>query len=228
MPMSDNVKEQVAEKANRIFKEIIANESLAPYIDTRLSIPDVFVGTGEIKLIVLGQDPTVKDREKRKEIKVTLNLNKRGSVRNYLTRVCIELGLDLKQNVYATNLLKNFFTRPPTQIKEFDIFEHFVPYWLPLVREELARFPNIPIITLGQPLLRALVVDESKGLVRKYWGYIKDWPDKPLLPFSFVPPEDNKLGRRFFPFPHQPSLRKPFYKATLPVYIDYLRSQAFT
>lgn len=228
MPMSDNLKKQVAEKANRILRKIIADECLAPYIDACLAIPDVFVGAGEIKLIVLGQDPTVKDARKRREITVTLNLNKRGSVRNYMTQVCTGLGLDLKQNVYATNLLKNFFIKPPTQIKEFDIFAAFVPHWLPLLREELARFPDVPIITLGQPLLRALVVDESKGLVRKYWGYIKDWPDKPLLPFSFVPPEDNKLGRRFFPFPHQPSLRKPFYKATLPAYIEYLRTQAFT
>jgi len=226
--MLDRIRQEVAEEAKLIFKEIIANESLAPHVDPRLPIPDVFFGTGEIKLIVLGQDPTVKDAEKRKDITVTLNLNKRGSVRNYLTRVCIELGLDLKQNVYATNLLKNFFIKPPTQIKEFDIFAAFVPYWLPLLREELARFPNIPVITLGQPLLRALVVDKSKGLVRKYWGYTKDWQDNPLLPFSFVPPEDNKLGRGFFPFPHQPSLRKAFYKATLPAYIDYLKTQAFT
>jgi len=226
--MSDNIKGQVAEKANRIFERIAADESLAPYIDAALPIPDVFVGTGEIKLIVLGQDPTVKDPGKRKEITVTLNLNKRGAVRNYLTRVCIGLGLDLKQNVYATNLLKKFFKRPPTQIKECDIFEVFVPYWLPLLKEELARFPNIPILTLGQPLLRALVIDKSKGLVRKYWGYTRDWQENPLLPFSFVPPQDNKLGRRFFPFPHQPALRKPFYKATLSAYVEYLRTQAFT
>lgn len=225
--MSDNLKEQVAEQADLIFKKITADESLAPYIDTGLPIPDVFVGTGEIKLIVLGQDPTVKDARKRREITVTLNLNKRGSVRNYMTQVCNGLGLDLKQNVYSTNLLKNFFIKPPTKIEEFDIFAALVPYWLPLLREELARFPNIPIITLGQPLLRALVVDKSKGLARKYWGYTRDWRENPPLPFSFVPSEDNRLGRRFFPFPHQPSLRKPFYKATLPAYIEYLRTQAF-
>lgn len=226
--MSDNIREEVAKKANNIFEKITADESLAPYVDAGLRIPDVFVGKGDIKLIVLGQDPTVKDSRKRKDITVTLNLNKRGSVRNYLTQVCLGLGLDLKQNVYATNLFKNFFVKPPTQIKDFDIFEAFVPHWLPLLREELARFPNIPIITLGQPLLRVLIVDKSKGLVREYWGYTRDWRENPPLPFSFVPPEDNRLGRRFFPFPHQPSLRKPFYKATLPAYIDYLRTQAFT
>ena len=226
--MLDNLKEQVAEQADLIFKKITADESLAPYIDTGLPIPDVFVGTGEIKLIVLGQDPTVKDPEKRKEITVTLNLNKRGAVRNYLSRVCRELGLDLDLNVYATNLLKNFFIEPPAQIKELDIFEAFVPHWLLLLREEVAMFPDATIMTLGEPLLRALILDRSKGLVREYWGYAKDWQENPPLPFSFVPPEDNRLGRRFFPFPHQPSLRKRFYKATLPAYIDYLRTQAFT
>jgi len=226
--MLDRIRQEVAEEAKLIFKEIIANESLAPHVDPRLPIPDVFFGTGEIKLIVLGQDPTVKDAKKRREITVTLNLNKRGAVWNYLSRVCRELELDLDLDVYATNLFKNFFVKPPTQIKDFEIFEAFVPHWLPLLKEELATFPNIPIITLGQPLLRALVNDKSKGLVRKYWGYAKDWQDNPLLPFSFVLPDDNKLMRRFFPFPHQPSLRKRFYKATLPAYIDYLRTQAFT
>jgi len=225
--MPDNVKEQVSEKADLIFKKIAADESLVRYVDVSLHVPNVFVGAGEIKLIVLGQDPTVKDPTKRKKITVTLNLNKRGAVRNYLSRVCRESGLDLDLNVYATNLLKNFFIRPPTQIKEFDIFAAFVPHWLPLLREELARFPNIPIITLGQPLLRALVIDKSKGLVREYWGYTEDWLGQPPLPFSFVLPEDNKLERRFFPFPHQPALRIPFYKATLPAYIDYLRAQGF-
>lgn len=226
--MSYSVKEQVSEKANLLFKKITADESLTPYVDVGLPIPDVFIGAGEIKLIVLGQDPTVKDPEERKEITVTLNLNKRGSVRNYLTQVSLGLGLDLEQNVYATNLLKNFFVKPPTQIKELDIFEAFVPHWLLLLREEVATFPDATIMTLGEPLLRALILDRSKGLVREYWGYAKDWQENPPLPFSFVPPEDNRLGRRFFPFPHQPSLRKPFYKATLPAYIHYLRTQAFT
>jgi hypothetical protein len=226
--MSYSVKEQVPEKANLLFKKITADKSLARYVDVGLPIPDVFIGTGEIKLIVLGQDPTVKDPEKRKEITVTLNLNKRGAVRNYLSRVCRELGLDLDLNVYATNLLKNFFIEPPIQIEEIDIFEVFVHYWLPLLREEVAAFPEVTIMTLGEPLLGALAIDKSKALVRNYWAYRPDWQENPPLPFSFVPPEDNRLGRRFFPFPHQPSLRKRFYKATLPAYIDYLRTQAFT
>ncbi len=222
------LEEAVGARAASIFEKIKQDKSLAPYVDLTLAVPNVFVGRGEIKLIVLGQDPTVKDAKKRKDITVTLNLDKRGAVHIYLTQVCNGLGIDLDQNVYATNLFKNFFIKPPTQIEEFDIFAAFLPYWLPLLKEELARFPNMPVITLGEPLLQTLVFDKSKGLVRDYWGYTADWQRNPRLSFSSVPPEDNKLGRRFFPFPHQPSLRKLFYKAMLPAYIDYLRTQAFT
>jgi len=32
-------------------------------------------------------------------------------------------GLDLDQNIYATNYFRNFFIKPPTQIEEINVFE---------------------------------------------------------------------------------------------------------
>jgi hypothetical protein len=71
-------------------------------------------------LIILGQDPTVHDPEYRKKIKVTLLLNQPGRLRTYLGKVCKGLDIDLDKNIYATNLLKNFFTVPPDTMRKKD------------------------------------------------------------------------------------------------------------
>ena len=51
--------------------------------DTSLTPPDPFRGRGKIKLIILGQDPTVQDPEYKKKIKVTLLLNQPGGLWRY-------------------------------------------------------------------------------------------------------------------------------------------------
>ncbi len=83
----------------------------------------------------------------------------------------IGLGWSLEENIYATNLFKNFFVKPPTQIKEVDVFKEFPRWWLPFLRNELNSYPNIPVITLGEPLLSALVDDGINRRVRYYWRY---------------------------------------------------------
>ena len=43
---------------------------------------------------------------------------KEGRWPNYLRGVCKKLDLELDQSVYATNILKNFFTDRPDQLAE--------------------------------------------------------------------------------------------------------------
>lgn len=93
----------------------LKRSEISSYIDTSLTPPDPFRGSGKIRLIILGQDPTVQDPENRKKIKVTLLLNQPGRLRTYLEKVCKALEIDLDENIYATNLLKNFFTVPRIQ-----------------------------------------------------------------------------------------------------------------
>lgn len=93
----------------------LKRSEISSYIDTSLTPPDPFRGSGKIRLIILGQDPTVQDPEYRKKIKVTLLLNQPGGLRTYLEKVCKVLDIDLDENIYATNLLKNFFTVPRIQ-----------------------------------------------------------------------------------------------------------------
>lgn len=54
--------------------------------------------TSNIKLIFIGQDPTVRREESREEINVTLNLDKGNSLRTYLEKVCETLGMDLEKS----------------------------------------------------------------------------------------------------------------------------------
>lgn len=205
--------------------EVFALES-DPYhfVDRSLPIPKPYRGTGPIQLIVLGQDPTVKNVEARKEIKIVLNLDKRRSIWSYLAGICNTLDLKLDTHIYATNLYKNFFTAPPTQIKEIDVFQAYAPIWLPILEEEIKQFPNVPIITLGEPLLAPLLKPGVIPKVRHYWGYRADWQSEGTSEFEYIRARDNLLERDLFPFPHQPSLRKSFYKAKLKDYTAFVRS----
>lgn len=216
---------QIAREAQAITAKLVLDPDLAGHVDQRFSIPQPYLGSEEIRLIILGQDPTVKKEADRGNINTCLNLDKRGSMVSYLSKVCIRLGLTLKANVYGTNYIKNFFKHPPTKIKEIDVLAIASSYWHPLLQKELAAFPDAIIISLGEPLLSLLVLDPDKRKVRKYWGYRKGWKiDGPSL-FSFVEANESNIKRSFFPFPHQPSLRKEFYRGNLDAYIAFVASE---
>jgi uracil-DNA glycosylase len=221
--MARDIKERVRQRANVLLNDsILTDASLANYVDSSLPIPEVFVGTGEIRLIVLGQDPTVKRAQSRQRITTVLNLDKPGKLQDYLRELCRGLGLELDQNIYATNLIKTFLKTPPTQITEFNAVKRFGERWLPMLKEELAVFSHVPVLTLGEPLLSALVTAEDKPKVRNCWGYgHKD----PSAHFKHFAAPENRLERLVFPFPHQPSLAKLFYRENLISYVQYMREQ---
>ena len=215
-------------RANSILEQLKRDERLGQYVDRTLPIPKPYHGSGEIKLIVLEQDPTVKALRSRKTIRTVLNLDRKGSVRAYLAGVCNDLGLQLAENVYATNLYKNFFIHPPTQITEIDVFQEFLSFWLPLLKDELEPFPGVPVITLGEPLLASLAGENVSTRVRDYWGYMPEWREGKAKSFQYIRAADNQLNRIVFPFPHQPSLRKEFYKARLRDYVAFVKATAFS
>lgn len=221
-----NIKAEIARKSADVLLQIRNNPRLSHYVPTDY-IPDVYIetdGIENVRLVVIGQDPTVKRESSRKTIKTALNLDKpNGSLYKYLYKICDGLRLDLRQHIYATNFAKNFFIQPPTQIEECNVLDEFDHYWLPLLREELSLFPDRPVLALGEPLLESLLIDRSRAQVRRYWGYTTGWESGLVNNFSFVTPEENKLRRRLFPFPHQPSMRKRFYRATLRSYLSYMK-----
>lgn len=75
--------------------------------------------TSKIKLVFIGQDPTVRRKESRGEINATLNLDKENSLKTYLKKVCEILEIDLYKEVYATNLYKCLSNFLPLMTKQF-------------------------------------------------------------------------------------------------------------
>ena len=216
----------IEKKVEIILREIKSDRKLGYLIDDSIPIPRPFPDRiiGQIKLIILGQDPTVKKESSRRKITQVLNLDKKGSLKNYLTLICQTLGLSLNENIYATNYFKNFFVKPPTQIKEIDVFKEFPKFWLPLLKVEISHFPNVPIITLGEPILKSVIIESTSKKVRDYWGYRSDWKLGIRNEYDHIKPNENHLNRLVFPFPHQPSIGKQFYRENLKDYISYMRN----
>ncbi|MBE9505807.1 MAG: hypothetical protein IMY84_03250, partial [Chloroflexi bacterium] len=150
----------VLKRAQSIAEELAADPVLGDYLDVEsdLEIPAPVRGGGHIRLIILGQDPTVGTRRRRREIRAVLDMRSReGPLRTYLSFLCASLGLVMEEHAYVTNLVKGFFSVPPAQLRDVDLIALSAPHWLPLLQEEVAEFPGVSVLTLGQPVLSALI-----------------------------------------------------------------------
>lgn len=196
-------------KSNNDFQENPIDSNLLPVLPFRI--------TNKIKLIILGQDPTVKNEKSRQSIEYTLNLDKAGSLKAYITQICSSLGISF-ENIYATNIFKYFYTYPPE--RTMHVLHSHLPANLELLSEELAAYPKIPIIALGLPVLQLLAGEKAQ--VRDFWDYNTKTRGCGGN-FRHCHANENKLGRDIYPFPHQPSIRKEFYKKNLSNYLKYLK-----
>jgi len=96
------------------------------------------------------------------------------------------------------------------------LFNHLKPN-LKLLKDELQVYPHQIVITLGEPVLQ-LLSNATDDKVRKYWDYSKG-----ISRLAFKKCTDNNLNRPFYPFPHQPSIRKVFYGQYLNQYLEYVK-----
>lgn len=182
-------------------------------IDLDLAPIPPFIGKERIRIIVIGQDPTIRNKKQREKIAYTLNLDKEGSLRKYIEKICNGIGLSL-DNVYATNIFKYFYNTPPASTPNV-LYSHKEPN-IKLLKEELAIYGDCPVITLGEPVLQLLSGQKEK--VRAYWNYNN-------CGWHCVSPTENCLGRRIYPFPHQPSMRKVFYNVNFEKYIAFMKEK---
>jgi hypothetical protein len=136
---------------------------------------------GDIRLVIIGQDPTVQREKSRAAIATTLNLDRRGSLRTFLEALCADLNLALDLNVYATNAAKGFFKRPPTSIQEVNVLLESAPIWVPILQMELDRFPDAAILSLGEPVLTVLARDRALAM-KDFWGYQRGWKTESQCP----------------------------------------------
>jgi len=206
--------ESVLKEATLIRSYLKLNlDSEINQIDMSLSPVPPYKGPGEIRLIIIGQDPTIKNQSQRSKISTTLNLNRSGSLTKYVTTICEKLGLTL-ENVYSTNIYKYFYTSPPA--KTMDVLFDHLTLNLKLLRRELDVYQGLPVITLGEPVLQ-LLSNIYKDKVRYYWDYGNQTSSR-----AFKKCTDNEIDRPFYPFPHQPSLAKSFYSQTLNDFLNFV------
>ena len=180
-------------------------------IDFDLSPVKPYIGDEDIKLIIIGQDPTIRNIQRRKYINTTLNLDKNGALKTYVENICRELDISV-QNVYATNIFKYFYSIPPADTPNV-LIKHKTQN-IELLRKEIECYKDSPIITLGEPVLRLLTNEGEK--VRDYWNFQERG-------YKYLSPDNNILRRYIFPFPHQPSMRKLLYKSNFKDYIKYMK-----
>ena len=205
---------------------------LTQYVDTSLPLPKPYLGSGKIRLVIIGQDPTVQRKPSRPHVRTVLNLNTKRGLWAYLDKLCQDSGISLEENVYATNACKNFFTEPPTKLKSetgVDVLAASAPIWLPVLHQELAAFPEARVISLGEPVLTMLVHEGYPREVKHYWGYHRQWKEGRRNPMRPVTAEQSTIGRAFHPFIHQPTYRSPraaFYRKTWDAHMDFVREQS--
>ncbi len=129
---------KLKKEAAKIRKDIKAKEDNGRNpIDMSLPIIPPFKGKNEVKLIILGQDPTIKNEFTRKNIQYTLNLNKNNALRTYINSICNSLGVTI-ENLYSTNLFKYFYKIPPSNTIDV-LINHLEPN-LDLLKKELDEY----------------------------------------------------------------------------------------
>jgi hypothetical protein len=187
-------------------------------IDTSLPPVRPFGPTENVRLIVLAQDPTIQNAGRRSYIDYTLNLDKNGSLNRYITQICDLLAIPFDR-VYATNIFKYFYTIPPAST--MNVLQAHLKSNVSLLKKELADFPGVPIVTLGEPVLQLLTNDSE--LVRNYWGY-NGTSNISNGMFRANSSHTNLLQRSFYPLPHIKSVSKMFYANTLENYVSYIKT----
>jgi uracil-DNA glycosylase len=197
--------EMLTQSSIEVRARLKTDWTFGPYIDDTLPIPQPFGGrnSGPIKLIVIGQDPTVGSAKTRARITHALMLNdEKAKLTVFLSSACTSLGITLKDNVYATNLCKCFFTEPPRRVQSPKLVQETGPVWLDILRQELTLFQDAAVISLGEPVLDVLLKPTARNSMKWFWGHQPRWKHIPQRPFQRVEPDQSTLGRRFYPFIH--------------------------
>lgn len=201
---------------------ILSKPHLRDLIDTNHGIPEIYNGGGKIKLIVIGQDPTIRNKASRKNITTVLNLDKPGKLQRYIFGICESLSIDPNTELYATNLFKNFFEETP-DYADNNLYKFF-DYWFPVLQKEMYRLPDVPVMFLGDNVLEFLTLKGVDKHVRNYWGYTDNWHETGGNgTMKHIYPHENLLNKIVFPFPQQPSIIKEFYASRLTAYTDFIK-----
>lgn len=227
----DEFVSSIVSRAEEARDAMACDAVIGRYVDTGLPIPSPYVGRGEIRLVIIGQDPTVQYAEGQSGIRTVLNLDRAGSALHGFIReqLCAPLGVSLEDEVYATNACKCAFTLPPAAILHAagaNVLERAAPYWLPILRDELAAFPDAVVVSLGELVLAMLVKPGGPHKMINFWGYHRRWRSGLRVPMRALAPDESAVGRAIHPFVHQPGMRSQrpaFYGKRMGDYLAFVR-----
>jgi hypothetical protein len=209
----------ITNKATEIRNTLKAQQDFTENpIDSLIEVVPPFIGKGELKLIIIGLEPTLEKTSKKEKITTCFSLDNSGAIKNYIkNRICNELSIELN-NLYATSLFKYFYTK--SLLNDKKVTENHLEPNLKLLIEEINEYPNLPILILGQPLLKLLSLDEKDEL-KKYMGSQNVAGDSP-----YKACKNNKLNRVIFPFPHLNTLRKKqgYYYSHYKLYLEFMKT----
>ena len=215
--------QKIGNQLSKVKKTLLNDHVLVKDIDLSLNFLHPYSTAKkceDIRLIFIGQDPTVRVPESRKMITATLNLDKNNSLKSYLSLVCNTLQINIEKEVYATNLYKCFFNFPPAD-DESILTRHF-KIWADLLINELSIFKNPIIISLGEPLIKQLIHSGEKK-VKYFWNYVGN--TKSNKNFKAIDAKNNYLQKRIYPIAHQPTWsQNKFYHYYLNDYLQFVIS----
>jgi hypothetical protein len=181
----------------------------------------------DVKVIVLGQDPRVQRRESQAKIRHVLSL---GESQAPLDRFVVKIVSGIsssprlgRDNIFGLNLVDRLYDHKPTEEEVWTDGNKSIDH----VRRKLEPFaPFVPLVSLGQPVLRVLANDRRVKL-RDLWGYENPARPADSRKFRHLGPAHNVLGRHVFPFPHINSYQRKnsdFYRRTFDDYIRFCSS----
>lgn len=209
-----------------VLSKLREDEILGSHVDASLAVPRPFQGRSEIRLIVVGQDPTVEEAETRNRITTVLMLDEeRSNLRRFIQTICNRLGLSLDEHVYATNVCKNFFMQRPEAVTDPDLIGLSWKMWQGVLQDEVNQFPKAAIVTLGKPVLKVLLKHGHPHDLKHYWGHVDGWKQRGRDSFRAVEKEQSTIDRKFFPLPHVTNCTTTeFYRGNLDDYLAFIRA----
>ena len=186
-------------------------------VHPRHPFPEPYIGSGEIKAIILGADPTRMVNGNPQQFNMVFELDNARSP--YWRGIGKNIGLldDLTMdNVYVQNLCRNYFMMETSQNESWTNIAR--NYWISVLNEELdSEFPpTIPVLMTTQFILQACLINKPMHKARDIYN--------DSLSYSW---KDNLFGRQVLALyrHHAYSLDKwPAYARFLSDKISYLAS----
>ncbi len=157
------------------------------YVNDHTPFPKPFIGKGPIKAIVLGADPSTKDKKKFDTV-----FNLKGDDRRYFNSIeknLNSIGLDL-DNVYVQNLCQNYFDHTTYENRKnwWRASSVWITFFIHEVEEKLGA--NVAILATSEIILKRLIYDDPQSPADYYGNpdlvpetLILHSPDRHVFPF---------------------------------------------